>query len=225
MSATVRLLLADDQSLVRSGFRMILGTQPDFDVVAEAGDGREAVSLGRQLKPDVLLMDVRMPEIDGIEATRILLADPALRTRVLVLTTFDGDANVYEAVRAGASGFLLKTVSAGQLIEAVRTVATGDSILDPSVTGRLLAAFARGPHPGDGVPSEFAALSPRELDTARHVARGLSNAEIAQRMFLSEPTVKTHVTAILAKLGVRDRVQVVVRCYEGGLVRPGEDSG
>lgn len=160
MSATVRLLLADDQSLVRSGFRMILGTQPDFDVVAEAGDGREAVSLGRQLKPDVLLMDVRMPEIDGIEATRILLADPALRTRVLVLTTFDGDANVYEAVRAGASGFLLKTVSAGQLIEAVRTVATGDSILDPSVTGRLLAAFARGPHPGDGVPSEFAALSP-----------------------------------------------------------------
>lgn len=221
MTSPIRVLIADDQSLVRSGFRMILGTQPDVEVIGEAGDGHDAVVLARELNPDVLLMDVRMPEMDGIEATRTLLADPSSTTRVLILTTFDGDSHVYDAVRAGASGFLLKTVSPGQLIEAVRTVAAGDAILDPIVTGRLLAEFARAPHPADGVPDAFTALSPRELDTARYVAQGLSNAEIAQRMFLSEPTIKTHVTAILAKLGVRDRVQVVVRAYETGLVRPG----
>lgn len=223
MSPPIRLVIADDQSLVRSGFRMILGTQADLQVVGEAGDGHAAVDLARELKPDVLLMDVRMPEMDGIEATRILLTDPAIATRVLILTTFDGDSHVVDAVHAGASGFLLKTVSPGQLIEAVRTVAAGDSILDPVITRRLLADFVRIPHPADGLPEPFTTLSPRELDTARHIAQGLSNAEIAQRMFLAEPTVKTHVTAILAKLGVRDRVQVVVRCYESGLVRPGRD--
>ena len=226
MSSTARLLLADDQELVRSGFRMILESQADFEVLAEAGDGDEAVALAREFRPDVVLMDVRMPRLDGIEATRRLLADPGIRTRVLVLTTFDGDRHVYEAVRAGASGFLLKTVSPGQLIQAVRTVAAGDAILDPAVTRRLLAEFVRGPLPGasdDAVPDAFVALSPRELDTARLIARGMSNAEIADRLFVSEPTVKTHVTGVLNKLGVRDRVQVVVACYESGLVRPGSE--
>ncbi len=221
MTPPIRVVIADDQALVRSGFRMILGTQPDLEVVGEAGDGHAAVEMGRQLRPDVLLMDVRMPELDGIEATRRLLADPDIVTRVLILTTFDGDSHVYDAVRAGASGFLLKSVSPGQLMEAVRTVAAGDAILDPTVTARLLADFARRPSPASGIPAPFTALSPRELDTARYVAQGLSNAEIAQQMFLSEPTVKTHVAAVLTKLGVRDRVQVVVQCYESGLVQPG----
>lgn len=221
MTPPIRVLIADDQALVRSGFRMILDTQPDMEIVGEAGGGRDAVVLGRDLVPDVLLMDVRMPDMDGISATRSLLADPSITTRVLILTTFDGDSHVYDAVCAGASGFLLKTVSPGQLIEAVRTVAAGDAILDPIVTGRLLAEFVKGPHPADDVPEAFTTLSPRELDTARYVAQGLSNAEIARRMFLSEPTIKTHVTAILAKLGVRDRVQAVVVAYETGLVTPG----
>lgn len=220
MSTVIRILVADDQALVRSGFRMILDSQPDLVVVGEAADGREAVRLARELRPDVVLMDVRMPGVDGITATRTLLADPAMRSRVLMLTTFDGDSHVYDVVRAGASGFLLKTVSAGQLAEAVRTVAAGEAILDPVVTRRLLADFTRRPPPGKTLPDEFAALSERELDTARFIAEGLSNAEIAGRMYISEPTVKTHVTAVLQKLGVRDRVQVVVRCYESGFIQP-----
>ena len=190
-------------------------------VVGEAGDGHAAVDQARLHRPDVVLMDVRMPGMDGITATRTLLDDPAVKSRVLVLTTFDGDHYVYEAVQSGASGFLLKTVSPGQLIEAVRTIAAGDAILDPAITRRLLADFVTRPHPGQDVPSEFDSLTARELDTARCMAQGLSNAEIALRLYVSEPTVKTHVTAVLAKLGVRDRVQVVVRAYETGLVRPG----
>jgi DNA-binding NarL/FixJ family response regulator len=218
---TIRLVIADDQALVRSGFRMILGTQADLDVVGEAADGREAVALARTLHPDVVLMDVRMPEVDGIQATRLIAAEPGLETRVLVLTTFDGDSHVYDAVRAGASGFLLKSVNPGQLIEAVRTVAAGEAILDPVITGRLLATLARGPAPGSGVPAAFSTLTQRELEVARLMAGGRSNAEIAAALFLSEPTVKTHVTAVLGKLQVRDRVQVVVLAYETGLVRPG----
>ncbi|MBS1675069.1 MAG: response regulator transcription factor [Actinobacteria bacterium] len=162
-----------------------------------------------------------MPVVDGIAATRNLLADTAIRSRVLMLTTFDGDSHVYDAVRAGASGFLLKTVSPGQLAEAVRTVAAGEAILDPVITRRLLADFTRRLPPGQVLPADFAALSERELDTARYIAEGLSNAEIAARMYISETTVKAHVTAVLQKLGVRDRVQVIVRCYESGFVQPG----
>ena len=207
METPIRLLIADDQALVRSGLRMILDSQDDLQVVAEAEDGRAAVELTRAHQPDVVLMDVRMPGLDGIAAARQIFADPGVRTRVLVLTTFDGDSHVYDAVRAGASGFLLKTVSPGQLIEAVRTIAAGDAMLDPAITKRLLADFARRPHPGGGLPDAFAALSPRELDVARLIAYGLSNAEIAARIFVSEATVKTHVTAVLTKLGVRDRIR------------------
>lgn len=221
-AAGITVLLADDQALVRSGFRLILDSEPDINVVGEAGDGREAVDLARSRRPDLVLMDVQMPVMDGIEATRRLLADPGTAARVLVLTTFDVDEYVYAAVRAGASGFLLKDASAAELLAAVRTVARGDAVLAPAATARLLSQFAAGPPPDNELPADLAALTSRELDVTRLIARGQSNAEIASQLFLGETTVKSHVTSILAKLGARDRIQVVVRCYEAGLVRPGQ---
>jgi DNA-binding NarL/FixJ family response regulator len=216
----IRVLLADDQALVRGGFRVILESQPDIEVVGEAADGAEAIELARLHKPDVVLMDVRMPQLDGIEATRRLLAGDT-RTRILMLTTFDLDEYVYEAMRAGASGFLLKNSPPAQLAEAVRVVAAGDALLSPEITRRLIADYVRRPRPGAGVPAPLAELTSRELDVLGLIARGRSNAEIAGALFLSEATVKTHVTRVLSKLGVRDRVQAVVFAYEAGLVQPG----
>jgi DNA-binding NarL/FixJ family response regulator len=215
----IRVLLADDQALVRGGFRLILERDPDVEVVGEAADGREAVALARDLDPDVVLMDVRMPVEDGIAATRQLMGDPAFSGRVLVLTTFDLDDYLVEAFRAGASGFLLKDVLPVDLLHAVRVVHRGEALLAPALTRRLLEDHvARAPSGSAGTP--FADLTERELAVAHAVARGLSNAEIGAELFLSEATVKTHVTRVLAKLGVRDRVQVVVAAYESGLVTP-----
>ena len=216
----IRVLLADDQELVREGFRMILDAQDDIEVVAEAADGAEAVSLARERRPDVVLMDVRMPGTDGIEATRRLFARGDAQTRVLILTTFDLDEYVYEAMKAGASGFLLKDVPRTQLIEGVRTVARGDALLSPTITRRLVEQFVRRPRP-EGVPSELTDLTERELEVMRLVARGLSNGEIARQLHVSDATVKTHVARILQKLRLRDRVQAVVLAYETGLVQPG----
>jgi DNA-binding NarL/FixJ family response regulator len=216
----IRVLIADDQALVRAGFRAILETQDDLEVVGEAEDGAEAVALARELRPDVVLMDVRMPGIDGIEATARLLRDGDA-PRVLMLTTFDLDEYVYEAMKAGASGFLLKDAPRDQLLGGVRTVASGDALLAPALVRRLVEDFVRRPPPGAGPPAELDELSERELEVLTLIARGLSNAEIASRLFVSEATVRTHVTHILAKLGLRDRVQAVVLAYETGLVQPG----
>jgi DNA-binding NarL/FixJ family response regulator len=217
----IRVLLVDDQELVRGGFRMILDAHEDIAVVGEADDGAGAVDEALRLHPDIVLMDVRMPGVDGIEATRRLLAAGS-RSRVLMLTTFDLDEYVYEAIRAGASGFMLKDVSPRQLVEAVRTVATGDALLAPAITRRLLERFISRPPPAaSGAPAGLDELTPREIDVLRLVARGLSNAEIAQELIIGEATVKTHVERILAKLEVRDRTQAVVAAYETGLVEPG----
>jgi DNA-binding NarL/FixJ family response regulator len=216
----IRVLIADDQALVRAGFRAILETQDDLEVVGEAEDGAEAVALARELRPDVVLMDVRMPGIDGIEATARLLRDGDA-PRVLMLTTFDLDEYVYEAMKAGASGFLLKDAPRDQLLGGVRTVASGDALLAPALVRRLVEDFVRRPPTGAGPPAELDELSERELEVLTLIARGLSNAEIAARLFLSEATVRTHVTHIFAKLGLRDRVQAVVLAYETGLVQPG----
>ena len=214
----IRVLLADDQELVRAGFRMILAAHEDIEVVGEAGDGAEAVRLAEELRPDVTLMDVRMPVLDGIEATaRIARAGGA--TRVLILTTFDLDEYVYRAFRCGASGFLLKNGSPERLVDAVRAAAAGESLLAPEPTRRLIERYAQAPAPGD--EPRLRDLSERELEVLRLIAAGLSNAEIAQRIYLSQGTVKTHVTRILGKLGLRDRVQAAVFAYESGLVRPG----
>ena len=217
---TVRILIADDQHLVRSGFRMILESEDGFEVVAEAADGKEAVQAARRLRPDVALLDLRMPAMDGIAATREIAGDEALGTRVLVVTTFDTDEHVYSALRAGASGFLLKDAPPEELAAAVRLIADGDALLAPSVTRRLIEEFARVSR--DPVaPSGLGDLTEREEGVLRLVARGLSNAEIAVALTIGETTVKTHVGNILMKLDVRDRAQAVVAAYESGLVVPG----
>jgi DNA-binding NarL/FixJ family response regulator len=211
---TIRVLVADDQSMVRAGFRMLLSGEPDIEVVAEAGNGREAIDKAARFNPSVILMDIRMPELDGLEATRrILAADDS--ARILILTTFDLDEYVYEALRAGASGFVLKDDPPEQLLAAVRTVADGDALLSPAVTKRVIQKFTRTPRPER--PSGLDELTDRELDVFRLIARGLSNAEIGQELYISDATVKTHITHLLQKLGLRDRVQAVVLAYESRL--------
>lgn len=218
----IRTLLADDQALVRGGFRMILEGQTDIEVVGEADDGVSAVKMVRATSPDVVLMDVRMPVMNGIDATAEM-ARQCLAARVLILTTFDLDEYVYEAVRAGASGFLLKDVAPADLVHAVRVVASGDALVSPAITRRLLEQFVSRPRPGDLVPEALSRLTDRELDVLRQVARGLSNTEIAPALHLSEATVKTHVSRILAKLRLRDRSQAIVVAYESGLIQPGQN--
>jgi DNA-binding NarL/FixJ family response regulator len=213
-----RVLIADDQVLVRGGLRMILEAQPDIEVVGEAGDGSEALDQARELQPDLVLMDVRMPGLDGLEATRLLLAARDPRPKVLMLTTFDLDEYVYQAIRAGASGFLLKSTPPPQLVEGVRVVMAGDALLSPEITRRLLDRFTKRPPPSAGAPPELEELTQRELEVLRLIADGRSNAEIAAALVLSEATVKTHVNHILTKLRLRDRVQAVALAYRSGLM-------
>jgi DNA-binding NarL/FixJ family response regulator len=218
---TISIVVADDHEVVRAGFAALLDTQPDFTVLGTAADGAEAVLACRERCPDVALMDVRMPGMDGIEATRLLTSSGS-GPRVLILTTFDLDEYVYDALRAGASGFLLKDVTAERLFDAVRVIAAGDALLAPSVTRRLIGEFARlRPHGGAEPASALSALTPRETEVLRLIAEGLSNAEIAARLVVTEETVKTHVSRVLGKLGLRDRTQAVVMAYESGLVVPG----
>jgi DNA-binding NarL/FixJ family response regulator len=216
----IRLLLVDDQALVRAGFGMILEAQPDLEVVSEAADGAEAIRLARLHRPDLVLMDIRMPGTDGLTATRVILAERP-ETRVLVLTTFDLDEYVYDAIEAGASGFLLKDVGRDDLVAAVRVVAGGDALLAPSITRRLIQEFAQAGPPSGPPPPGLDDLTARELEVFKLVARGLSNAEIAAELIVSETTVKTHVARMLMKLGLRDRVQAVVLAYEAGVAVPG----
>jgi DNA-binding NarL/FixJ family response regulator len=216
----ISILIADDQDLVREGLRMLLEAEQDLAVIGEAGDGGQALDRARLLDPDVILMDVRMPGINGIEATSRLV-QAGSRARILMLTTFNLDEYVYHALKAGASGFLLKDASREQLTGAVRAVAAGETLLAPVITRRLIEDFCRGPAPGSPASGSAGGLSERELGVVQLVAQGLSNAEIAARLYLSEATVKSHIARILAKLGLRDRVQVAVYAYEYGIVRPG----
>jgi DNA-binding NarL/FixJ family response regulator len=218
---TIKVLIVDDERMVRTGFRMILDSQPDIAVIGEADDGRTGVDEALRLSPDVVLMDIRMKAMDGLQATRTILDRAARPPRVVMLTTFDYDEYVYEALKAGASAFLLKDSPAEQLANAVRVVADGDALLHPSITRRLIEDFTHRPAPRDGTPPELAGLSERELEVMRSLARGLSNSEIARDLHLSDATVKTHIAHILAKLGLRDRTQAVVTAYETGLVQPG----
>jgi DNA-binding NarL/FixJ family response regulator len=217
---SIGVLVVDDQSMVRAGFRMLLGGEEGIDVVAEASNGREAVEKAARFKPAVVLMDIRMPELDGLQATReILAANPD--ARILILTTFDLDEYIYEALRAGASGFVLKDDPPENLIAAIRTVAAGDALLSPSVTQQVIGQFARLPKPAP--PKELEELTSREMEVLQLIAQGLSNAEIGERLFISDTTVKTHVTHVFQKLGLRDRVQAVVLAYQAGIVDPEPD--
>jgi DNA-binding NarL/FixJ family response regulator len=218
----IRVLLADDQALVRGGFRSILEGQDDIEVVGEAADGLQAIDQAMTSAPDVIVMDIRMPRLDGIEATRRLVSDGRVQARVLMLTTFDHDEYVYQALRAGASGFLLKSAPPRELAGAIRVVASGEALLAPEITRRMIEEYVRRPRPGTEPPPGLAALTSRELEVLGLIAQGRSNAEIGAALFLSEPTIKTHVTRILAKLRLRDRVQAVVLAYESGLVQPGQ---
>jgi DNA-binding NarL/FixJ family response regulator len=223
---TTRCLIADDQAMVREGFAAVLDSQPGLRVVGQAADGAEAIRQARQLEPDVVLMDVRMPVMDGLQATRQMLGGAGpMRPRVLMLTTFDLDEYVYEALRAGASGFLLKDATAAELVHAVRVVAAGDALLAPSVTRRLIADFARQTRPHPPFPQAIGALTPRETEVLRLIAHGLSNNEISATLVIAEQTTKTHIGRILAKLDLRDRAQAVVLAYETGLVTPGRLDG
>jgi DNA-binding NarL/FixJ family response regulator len=223
---TIGIVVADDHEVVRAGFAALLDTQPDFTVLGTASDGSEAVRVCHDLRPDVVLMDVRMPSLDGIEATRQLADADEPGPRVLILTTFDLDEYVFDALRAGASGFLLKDVTAERLFDAVRVIAAGEALLAPAVTRRLIGEFTRlRPVPDALAPTAMVTLTPRETEVLRLVAEGMSNPEIARRLVVTEETVKTHVSHILAKLGLRDRTQAVIAAYESGLVVPGKDHG
>jgi DNA-binding NarL/FixJ family response regulator len=219
----IRVLIADDQAAVRAGFAALVNSEDDMSVAGEAADGRQAVDLARRVFPQVVLMDVRMPNLDGLEATRLICADASLaETRVLILTTFDLDDYVYGALRAGASGFLLKDAGPSELLHAIRIIAVGDALLAPSITRRLIAEFAQRPDPARPLPGELASLTEREREILRLVAAGLSNAEIARRLVLSPLTAKTHVGRVLTKLDCHDRAQLVVLAYETGFVTPGD---
>ena len=218
---TIRVAIIDDQALMRDAFTMLLEAQPDLEVVGNADNGRSGLELCRRTNPDVALMDIRMPDMDGIEATGLINAEKSISTKVLVLTTFDLDEYVYSAMRAGASGFLLKDTPAAELADAVRVIAEGNALLAPSVTKRLIEEFAKQPETNNGHPELPADLTERELEALRLLARGMSNREIAAEMYVGEATAKTHVSRLLTKLGVRDRVQAVVLAYESGAVQPG----
>lgn len=218
---TARIVLADDQPLVRAGFRMILEAEDDIDVAGEASDGEEAVAVTRQLQPDVVLMDIQMPKVDGLEATRRIAQDASTDSRILILTTFERDDYIFEALRAGASGFMLKNAAPEDLVRAVRVVATGDALLDPAITRRVIEDYAQRAAPRKD-HARLARLTEREREVLRLLATGKSNAELAAHLYLGEGTVKTHVSHLLGKLGLRDRVQAVVFAYETGLVEPGE---